>query len=125
MAFGGIMHLVSINPETNPVPMLMETADTRAPNPDTFDVYHTEFNNNLLTLTRQTDLVSPKYLLLDLPANQANNQTRVEYIENLINNYELIMEANQQNILSIPFLIMNNLEPYSITPNNKLRLTIP
>jgi len=125
MASGSLMHLVSINPETNTVPMLMETADIRAPNPETFDVSHIEFNNNLLTIPRNNDLVSPKYLLLDLPANQANNQARVEYIDNLINNYELIMEANQQNILSIPFLIMNNLEPYSITPNNKLRLTIP
>ncbi len=38
MASGGLMHLVSINPETNPAPMLMETADIREPNPETFDI---------------------------------------------------------------------------------------
>lgn len=117
MASGSLMHLVSISPNTD----LMETANIRAQEAEVFDISHFGFINNELTIPRNHDLIIPKYLLLDLPANQA----RVEYIDNLINNYELIMEANNVNILSIPFLIMNNLEPYTITPNNKVRLTIP
>lgn len=121
MASGSLMHLVSISPNTD----LMETANIRAQEAEVFDISHFGFINNELTIPRNHDLIIPKYLLLDLPANQADNQARVEYIDNLINNYELIMEANNVNILSIPFLIMNNLEHYTITPNNKVRLTIP
>ena len=121
MASGSLVHLVSISPDTR----LTQTADIIAPEAEVFDISHIEFNNNLLTIPRNIDLVSPKYLLLDLPANQADIQSRTEYINNLLNNYELIMEAHGQNILSIPFLIMNNLVPYTITSNNKLKLTIP
>jgi hypothetical protein len=98
MASGAFIHLASINPETNQINSLIETANIREPNHETFDVSHIEFSNNSLTIPRNNDLISPKYLLLDLPANQADIQARNEYIDNLINNYELIMEGNGQNI---------------------------
>ena len=70
MASGSLVHLVSISPDTR----LTQTADIIVPEAEVFDISHIEFNNNLLTIPRNNDLVSPKYLLLDLPANQADIQ---------------------------------------------------
>ena len=118
---GALFHLVSINNINQ-----MQVFENTALEAESFETFQCEFNNNLITIIRESDCLLPKFLLLDLPANQARtNHTREEYINDLINNYELIMEVGGQNILSIPFLIMNNLEPYSITPNNKLKLSIP
>jgi len=121
MASGGLMHLMTID---NASPII-ESADTRASTIQTFNIKHIEFSNNQALLPRTHDITIPKFLLINIPVHLTEPHQKEAYINNLIDNWSFNLEIGGDNILSIPFLVMNALEPYSITPNNKVKLMIP
>lgn len=121
MESGGIMHLMTIDNAN----IITESADIRASTIQTFDIEHIEFSNNQALLPRSHDIIIPKFLLINIPVHLTEPHQKEVYINNLIDNWSFNLEVGGQNILSIPFLVMNALEPYSITLNNKLKLIIP
>jgi len=68
----------------------------------------------------------PKFLLINLPSPKILGLTMCDYyIADLLEKWSFNLEVGGRHIISIPFLVMNALESYSITPNNKPKLTIP
>ena len=115
---GGLIQLVQINN------VHAQYADVRASRAVTYDMMEYEFNNNSILINRTHDISKPKWLLINLPAN-ADGNAILAFINDLLNNWELVLEVGGQNITSIPFFLMNAIEPYQITIHNKIKLAIP
>lgn len=119
---GVFMHMVTI--ETGGA--ILETADTTNQSIRTYNIITNDFINNRVNLLRNADLIIPKYLVISLPeANPDTPDTRQDFINDLIANYELQLIVGGQDILTIPLCIMNYLTPYVITPQNKIKQAIP
>ena len=119
---GGLLQLVLIDNNNR----MSATADNQATASETFDIKDYEFTNNQILLGRSYDIIMPKFLLINLPEPAIHDPNlRENYIGDLLENWSFNLEVGGQHILSIPFLVMNSLESYSITPNNKLKLRIP
>lgn len=117
------MHLVSIIP--NEFEPLSATADRMNELIKTYDLINIEFIDNSLVLPMQSDLSIPKYLIISLPEQFPPNQNRDIFINDLLENYELKMNVGGNDLLTIPFSVMNYFTPYTITRTNKLKLEIP
>jgi hypothetical protein len=119
---GGLLHLFSIDNNHR----MSATADNQATAAEAFDIKDYEFTNNQVLLPRNHDIIMPKYLLINLPEPVIHDPNlRENYIGNLLENWSFNLQVGPTDVLSIPFLVMNALESYSITPNNKFKLTIP